>query len=89
MVLKSLRKRMSDFEDTSGELIQAEQLNTFTVIEEFCVNCESMTPHHIDESENKENFSEKDDEDITIITPMSVLECVYCREEEESRIDSI
>jgi hypothetical protein len=89
MVLKLLRKAMSNYEDTNGELIQAEQLNTFTVVEEFCSICASMTPHHIDESENKENFSEKDDEDITIITPISTLECVYCREEEESRIDSI
>ena len=76
-------------DDTTGELIQSEQLNTFSVVEEFCESCSSMTPHHVDESENKENFSEKDDEDITIVTPMSVLECVYCREEEESRIHEL
>jgi len=80
---------MNDFDDVNAELIEAEQLNTFTVVEEFCDSCGSITPHHVDESENSENFNEKDDEDITIVTPMSVLECVYCREEEESRIDSI
>lgn len=70
--------------EASAELILSEQLNTFSVIEEFCTSCGAMTPHHIDESMNKDGFD--DDDEVTTVKPMSTLECVYCREEEESRL---
>jgi hypothetical protein len=75
-----------DFDDCLGELISSEQLNSFSVVDQFCESCEKTTPHHIDESIVGES-DKLDEEDSVSVKPMSVQECVICARDEESKID--
>jgi len=76
----------NDFEDSVYELMNSEHLSAFSVVERFCDECTKLTPHHIDESklEKLENLEKRAENEEAFIAPMSVLECVFCRENEES-----
>ncbi len=66
------------------DLMSTEFLTAFSVVEYYCDTCDRLTPHHIDESKQQSISSS---ESTTFVPPMSVHECVVCREEEESMID--
>ena len=40
-----------EFEDTTKELIESEQLHSFSVVEIFCDSCDKTTAHQIDDEE--------------------------------------
>jgi hypothetical protein len=79
---------MSEFEDTTEELISSEQLQIFDVVDSFCDVCGDLTPHHIDDSKAHNEDDELDPEAICL-SPISTQECVVCRENEENKIDGI
>ncbi len=83
-----------DISDCASDLIDSEHLKIFNVVDKFCDQCGDLTPHHLDEpkkeieiadSQNTHNFQE--DHEVQIVKPVSLHECVYCREEEECRIE--
>lgn len=77
--------------DFMQELIDEEQLKSFTVVEQYCDICSDLTPHHIDESstyianENQDDF----EQEVEFVEPMSVMECTICRENEETIIEGM
>ncbi len=73
-------------DDCFDELVSSEKLNSFYVIEKFCEQCGDMSPHHIEE-EPVNNFK-KLASDVNEVAPMSLIECVYCREEQEQCLDA-
>ena len=79
---------IDQFEDTAGELINSEQLQVFNVIESFCDICGDITPHHIDDSKNH-NEDDEISPDAICLAPLSIQECVICRENEESEIEGL
>ncbi len=78
-----------DYNDSANDLIEAEQLKSFVVVELFCEICADLTPHHLDESKaflkNEEDLGE---EEVEFVKPLSNSECTFCRENEESYIDN-
>ena len=70
--------------DYAEELINTEHLSSFSVVEYFCESCGDLTPHHIEESSQQASLCSAN---ATIIPPVSLHECVVCREEQESMID--
>ncbi len=77
--------KMNEFEDTVDDLINTENLNSFSVIDQYCEVCSDITPHHVDESHLTDE--DKNDDELaqaTLVAPISSLECVYCRENEEN-----
>ncbi|MBT3980181.1 MAG: hypothetical protein HOE90_02445 [Bacteriovoracaceae bacterium] len=78
----------SDLNDCYEDLMNSEHLNAFSVIELFCEQCADLTPHHIDESKSgKEKYSTPVDR--VLISPISVHECVICRENEETLLTGL
>jgi hypothetical protein len=79
----------SDYNDSTDELVESEQLKSFVVVETFCEVCSDLTPHHLDESKAfLKNEEDLGDEEIEFVKPMSIAECTICRENEESYIDN-
>ena len=70
--------------DCIDELVSTEHLVAFSVVESFCDQCGDLTPHHIDDSEKQSTLTS---ENTTLVPPLSIHECVICREEEESMLD--
>lgn len=70
-----------DLSESAQDLMQTEQLNIFSIIDQFCEQCGTLTPHHIDESNL---ISISSSEETQLVPPISVHECVICREEEEN-----
>ena len=70
--------------DCADELISAEHLASFSVVESFCDQCGDLTPHHIDDYEKRSPLKS---EDAELVPPLSTHECVICREEEEGIFD--
>jgi hypothetical protein len=79
---------MSYFNNTTEELISSEQLQVFNVIEIFCEICGDLTPHHIDGSKIH-NEEDEISPDAICRAPISLQECVVCRENEESQIQGM
>ncbi len=79
---------MNNQDDCIQELMNTEQLNTFVVVEQFCDECMKLTPHHLDESKANASFSEASDNE-TFIAPISIRECVFCRENEENWLNGV
>lgn len=77
----------NSIDDCFDELVMSEKLNSFSVIEKFCEQCGDMSPHHI-EDELSNNFK-KLASGVSEVAPMSLIECVYCREEQEQSLDSL
>ena len=69
--------------DCLDELVTTEHLVAFSVVEHYCDQCSDLTPHHIEDTQ-KELALETDV--ATLVPPLSVHECVICREEEESKL---
>ena len=76
----------TNINDCVEELVSTEHLAAFSVVESFCDQCGDLTPHHIDDSENR---SVLNSEDATLVPPLSKHECVICREEEECMLDEL
>ena len=78
-----------DIDDSVGDLIASEQLQGFSVLDKHCQTCSRVTPHHIDESQAAalDINLEDNSEDLEAIVPLSILECVVCREIEENKLD--
>jgi len=73
---------MDDYDDSSKDLIDSEQLQIFDVIDTYCDICEDITPHHFDSNREFET-EEEIDPDAQLVSALSQNECVYCRENEE------
>ncbi len=76
----------SHFRDYSEDLIDTEKLSAFNVVESFCDQCGDLTPHHIEELRPQTN-EHQDLDEMVLVAPISIHECVICREDEETRID--
>ena len=79
---------MNDFTDISNELISAEQLQIFDVVDTYCEVCQDQTPHHMDTSK----IYEQDEEvcpDAVLAPALSQKECVFCRENEENELKGL
>jgi len=76
----------SSLNDCLDELVSTEHLTAFSVIEYYCDICGDLTPHHIDDSKRKPTG---DSTNTTFVPPISVHECVLCREEEENKISGL
>jgi hypothetical protein len=70
--------------DCIDELVSTENLKEFSVVESYCEVCGDLTPHHIDESVKQTDFT---DARTIFVPPISIHECVSCREEEEMALD--
>ena len=70
--------------DCVDELVNTEHLITFSVVEYFCDQCGDLTPHHIDDSKKQSTLNSAN---TILVPPLSIHECVICREEEESMLD--
>jgi len=75
------------FEDSLEDLVSTEQLNVFNIIEHYCNDCDRFTPHHIEE--NSQELTESISTQKVSVGPLSIRECVICRENEEESLDSI
>jgi len=75
-------------EDTVEEFLESEQLQVFDVVETYCNACDSVTPHHIDDSK-VHNGDDEIEPDATCLGAPSTHECVVCRENEENEIAGI
>lgn len=69
-----------------SNLMAAEGLKSFSIREHFCEQCGDLTPHHI-EDVSAESLSESTNQKKTHIAPISIKECIICRNEEEASID--
>jgi hypothetical protein len=70
--------------DCLDELMSTEYLTSFNVVDYFCENCGELTPHHIEEPEQRASLNSSK---AILIPPVSKHECVICREEEENMLD--
>jgi hypothetical protein len=75
-----------DYSGTTDELIESEQLKSFSVLDKYCEICGDIVPHHIDENYNNSNLLEENP-DFVAVKPMSDFECVVCRQKEEVKLD--
>lgn len=76
-----------DYNDCTQELVSTERLKSFCVVEKFCQICGDLTPHHIEDKD--ESAIKKLSEDKSYVAPISIEECVYCRESEEELIEGL
>ncbi|OUR96828.1 hypothetical protein A9Q84_10850 [Halobacteriovorax marinus] len=82
----------NDFNEALGELVTSENLSAFSVVDRFCNDCGDLTPHHVDESKAHESELRIDseiEEEQVMVAPISSLECVICRENEENCLDDL
>jgi hypothetical protein len=75
----------NDLSDCMNELVASEKLNIFNVIESFCDVCSDLTPHHIEEAPGPQEMASW----LKAVAPISTLECVNCREQEENKLDGV
>jgi hypothetical protein len=76
-----------EFNDCNQELITSEKLKSFSVLEKFCQICGDLTPHHIEDQDN--SSIKRLSENKSYEAPISIEECVYCRESEEELIEGL